>query len=247
MILRRIKAHVEKENWFAVFLDFCIVVVGVFVGLQVQAWAQEQDRKRQEAVYVLRLYNEVADLQSVRQPLLDMRERIYANLLSAYPVIFGEIDRPLTEAECGSIAMSATVTNPTDELATLIELQQTGGLTLFRDENVLGTIRAYLLTRARARDVHDGVVRSVRFLAQDYPTLIQSTSETDLSKLLSGMFVCDLKAMRDDRGFINTMHWNGGPYASHIENNRTVTENLEHLQDALAAFLGKTHPREATP
>ncbi|GLQ21687.1 hypothetical protein ACFFUB_09315 [Algimonas porphyrae] len=38
MILRRIKAHVEKENWFAVGIDFCIVVVGVFIGLQVANW-----------------------------------------------------------------------------------------------------------------------------------------------------------------------------------------------------------------
>ena len=38
MLFRRIKAHVEKENWFAVFLDFCIVVVGVFIGLQVANW-----------------------------------------------------------------------------------------------------------------------------------------------------------------------------------------------------------------
>lgn len=40
MILRRIKAHVEKENWFAVFLDFCIVVIGVFIGIQVANWSE---------------------------------------------------------------------------------------------------------------------------------------------------------------------------------------------------------------
>ncbi len=247
MLLRRIAKHVQDQNWFAVLLDFSIVVVGVFVGLQVQEWAQERERQRQESVYVLRLHDEVADLQSVREPLLDMRERIFANLFSATPVLFGEIDRPLTEAECGSIAMSATLTNPTDDLATLIELQQTGGLTLFRDENVLSAIRAYLLTKARARDVHDGVVRSVRFLAQDYPRLIQATSETDLSKLLSGLFICDLTAMRDDRGFINTAHWNSGPYMEHIENNRKVSESLEDLHQALDAFIDKPHQHEAIP
>lgn len=44
MLFRRIKAHVEKENWFAVFVDFAIVVVGVFIGLQVQQWAVERNR-----------------------------------------------------------------------------------------------------------------------------------------------------------------------------------------------------------
>lgn len=247
MLFRRIKAHIEKENWFAVWIDFCIVVIGVFVGLQVQEWAQERERERQEAVYVSRLYDEVAELQSVRQPLLDTRETILANLLSSIPVMLGEIDRPLTEAECGSIAMSATVTNPTDDLATLIELQQTGGLSLFRDEDVLSAIRAYLLTRTRTRDALEGTVRSIRPLAQNYPTLIQPTGETDLSKLLSGMFICDLTAMRDDRGFINTMHWNAGAYTEHMQNNRIVTESLEDLQQALESFIGKTPQHEGTP
>ncbi len=35
MILRRLAEHVRAQNWFAVALDFLIVVVGVFVGLQV--------------------------------------------------------------------------------------------------------------------------------------------------------------------------------------------------------------------
>jgi len=34
MLLRRITKHVKDENWFAVALDFVIVVSGVFIGLQ---------------------------------------------------------------------------------------------------------------------------------------------------------------------------------------------------------------------
>ncbi|MEE9347889.1 MAG: hypothetical protein V3U82_06815 [Robiginitomaculum sp.] len=39
MIFRRVKAHVAKEDWFAVFIDFIIVVFGVFMGLQVANWS----------------------------------------------------------------------------------------------------------------------------------------------------------------------------------------------------------------
>ncbi len=38
MIFRRIKAHIAKEDWFAVFIDFIIVVVGVFLGIQIGNW-----------------------------------------------------------------------------------------------------------------------------------------------------------------------------------------------------------------
>jgi hypothetical protein len=40
MILRRIIAHFRKQEWTAIALDFLIVVVGVFVGLQVNNWNQ---------------------------------------------------------------------------------------------------------------------------------------------------------------------------------------------------------------
>lgn len=49
MLLRRLKTHAEKENWFAVFLDFCIVVIGVFIGLQVANWNEARSEHERTA------------------------------------------------------------------------------------------------------------------------------------------------------------------------------------------------------
>src|SRR5262245_52967687 len=38
MLLRRVTEHVRAQNWTAVALDFVIVVVGVFIGIQVANW-----------------------------------------------------------------------------------------------------------------------------------------------------------------------------------------------------------------
>ena len=38
MLLRRVIEHVKVQNWTAVGLDFVIVVVGVFIGIQVSNW-----------------------------------------------------------------------------------------------------------------------------------------------------------------------------------------------------------------
>lgn len=68
MIFRRIKAHFEKENWFAVGVDFFIVVVGVFVGLQVQTWNQAQNHKQTEAAYIERIREDLsANIDDVNQ------------------------------------------------------------------------------------------------------------------------------------------------------------------------------------
>ncbi len=47
MLLRRVIDHVRAQNWTAVALDFVIVVVGVFIGIQVSNWNSAQaDRAR---------------------------------------------------------------------------------------------------------------------------------------------------------------------------------------------------------
>ena len=46
MLLRRITTHVRAQNWFAVGLDFIIVVLGVAIAMMAQEWLS--DRQRQE-------------------------------------------------------------------------------------------------------------------------------------------------------------------------------------------------------
>lgn len=42
MLLRSVSKHVKEQNWFAVFIDFIIVVVGVFIGIQVANWNESR-------------------------------------------------------------------------------------------------------------------------------------------------------------------------------------------------------------
>ncbi len=60
MLLRRITKHVKDQNWFAVVLDFAIVVAGVMIALQVANWSEAQSRKEGATNTLLRLKNEVA-------------------------------------------------------------------------------------------------------------------------------------------------------------------------------------------
>ena len=60
MLLRRISKHVKDQNWFAVFIDFAIVVVGVFIGLQVANWNDRQSSKAELRASLERLDKEVS-------------------------------------------------------------------------------------------------------------------------------------------------------------------------------------------
>lgn len=56
MLLRRITIHVKEQNWFAVALDFVIVVVGVYCGVWVSNYQESQSTEatRQQVVEILR-------------------------------------------------------------------------------------------------------------------------------------------------------------------------------------------------
>ncbi len=55
MILRRFMKHVTDQNWFAVGLDVIVVIVGIFLGLQVQEWNEQRQEIGRESEYLERL------------------------------------------------------------------------------------------------------------------------------------------------------------------------------------------------
>ena len=55
MFLRKIVEHLRNQNWFAVALDFFIVVVGVFVGIQVDNWNQARIERHKEQEHLVLL------------------------------------------------------------------------------------------------------------------------------------------------------------------------------------------------
>ena len=59
MLLRSITKHVKDQNWFAVALDFIIVVAGVFMGLQVQQWANNQSSHAEKTSYMQAIHKDI--------------------------------------------------------------------------------------------------------------------------------------------------------------------------------------------
>ena len=67
MLLRRITDHVKAQNWTAIAIDFVIVVVGVFIGIQVSNWNEDRQTASRTQNYYSRL---IDDLDSERRALL---------------------------------------------------------------------------------------------------------------------------------------------------------------------------------
>jgi hypothetical protein len=48
-MLRRLSTHVRDQNWFAVAIDFVVVVVGIFMAFQLERWYETQRLQAQGA------------------------------------------------------------------------------------------------------------------------------------------------------------------------------------------------------
>jgi hypothetical protein len=52
MILRRLSQSLKTQNWTAIWIEFILLVVGVFLGIQVANWNQERGERAAEIGYL---------------------------------------------------------------------------------------------------------------------------------------------------------------------------------------------------
>lgn len=215
MLLRRVTQHVKTQNWFAVIVDFVIVVVGVFVGLQVQDWNDARKERLEERALLDRLQTETRVLIDAHDDELNALRERGAVLTAVNPVLFSQEPlREITPAECRRIAGSHVYRRPPDELPVLDEMLETGRFDLLHDQAVKDNLRSYVMLRERARAYYGEAVNELFRLHSRYPSLIvvrrvPRTAESDANwGGLSGdgflwLPECDSEKMRRNTSFLN--------------------------------------------
>lgn len=91
MILRSVTKHVRDQNWVAVGIDFLIVVVGVFIGIQVANWNQaklETDRFNDQLV---NLHAEFTENLERMNGYDDRLESKFNDIATLRQIVAGEI------------------------------------------------------------------------------------------------------------------------------------------------------------
>jgi hypothetical protein len=167
MILRRISVHVKDQNWFAVGLDFVIVVIGVFIGIQVSNWNAAREDRSNETLYLGYL---AEDLQSDLNRIDDVYRVTEWRMSALAAVISGATGEPMpstrampqgdvpietvadyepTASQSVIMAMSLLVTFDSSDL-TYSTLVSTGGIRLVRNQELTRRMQEYY---AAVRDI----------------------------------------------------------------------------------------------
>ena len=59
MLIRDLGDHVRKQNWFSVFVEIAVVVVGLFMAFQLDRWWEQRGDQKREQQYIQRLVTEI--------------------------------------------------------------------------------------------------------------------------------------------------------------------------------------------
>lgn len=132
MILRRITEHVQAQNWFAVVLDFVIVVVGVFIGIQVANWNAARQDHIQSARFLERLEAEfVQQIVQADRGIASHRQSLQANSRLINGVRAGALDE---ERLLEDINVATTTSTPPGPSTVFQEFVSSGQTDLIRSD-----------------------------------------------------------------------------------------------------------------
>jgi len=84
MLLRRLMAHVRGANWFAVALDLLVVVVGLFIGLQIDTWWEGHKEAQLESVYLMELQEDFDANRSSLEEQIRRSEKVINNMITLH-------------------------------------------------------------------------------------------------------------------------------------------------------------------
>ncbi len=165
MRLRCLTKHIREQNWFAVGIDFFIVVIGVFIGIQVANWNEARAEKQLGQAYTQRLITDlerdVAATRSLKSYYADVLESVEeADRLLATP------DPDITALVIATYRASEFNDNP-PSTATWEEIVSSGHLKLLPAGAVEGGLGDYY--KFSERQTASGDIRT-----SDYRKVVRS-------------------------------------------------------------------------
>jgi hypothetical protein len=134
MILRRLTKHVKDQNWFAVALDFVIVVLGILIAFQITNWSEGRGERADARVALQRLEQDY-------QQILERTDRSLAaqeEFLAALGRVINGIRSGVLNEETLLVDMNemTSLTLPLVPSTVFAELVSSGRLDLIEDPSL---------------------------------------------------------------------------------------------------------------
>lgn len=231
VLLRRITQHVKEQNWFAVFLDFVIVVFGVFIGFQVNNWNNLRQDKIREVVILEQLSDEFRDIKSQ----LEEEKRIAKLRLDATKHVVALIDTETekhdTETKLALIRNMGLGRVPSTS-ATYRQLVSNGELPLIQNDDLRRALIRYHDTIEKNEILFERTLESVsEFLSSNSAIIVDVNAEGFSDTNADTVTDIDWAGVRQRRPyFVNTFIFNNlffAFYSQELNNAEDIINLIE--------------------
>lgn len=242
MLLRRLTEHVRAQNWFAVALDFAIVVLGVFVATQVSNWNEARQDREREQVYIERLRSDFEAIEARSKVAMD----VWKSAADASVRLLNDFDtfdpakgpaRPVAEiaADLGALNSGRI---PATQAPTFIEMLSAGDVALVRDGALRDALLAYDVQAHYSLESY----RVLRSVSEPAINVLRDAIELDLSDTASNIqnpnggaevSISDVSVILSDVRLRNAIKSIGSSAYFHRGNSAL---HLERAQDVLGAL-----------
>ena len=249
MILRRLADAIRQQNWFTVVLEIAIVVIGIFIGLQVDDWNQSRQDRKDERLYLERLHDEMLGAERLSARILRRRIENQGKLGAVLDIVFDQPEREtLTEDECMTVTTLHFFNVVVTGLSAAQELTASGRMDILRDAE----LRAALGVVRQAQEATGTYISIQPIIAHDlahlYPELVTTRAYYDTGREeIYARVSCDLPGMRDNPQFLNDFSNNTDIYDAYVRDGLLPwARQMRHVHDLLDKNLDIRHG-EATP
>jgi len=152
MLLRRVTEHVRNQNWFAVALDFVIVVVGVFIGIQVANWNEAQADRRLGRYYLERLVVDLTDDLEMSTQTVAYYKEVLGSIKRTETLLLQE--DPDEKAIIAAAYRATEVSGAAVASATWDQIVSSGHVGLLRDSSLENSLANYYKLQQRTIDAN---------------------------------------------------------------------------------------------
>ncbi|NNC37935.1 MAG: hypothetical protein EX271_06755 [Acidimicrobiales bacterium] len=258
----------KDQNWFAVALDFFIVVAGILIAFQITNWNEARQLKVSELDYLQRLHSDIVELTERRsrytlsRPIMSETLKDIAQFLNGdskdlssakaqIRIIFPEDGRNerAESSLCNMIDWSAAMTIPPSDLPTALELLSAGRVNDISSEDVRTRLLSFSQEIARSNGLIS-IVQSQTIQPSDkFPDLftIRYEERYDTGGLPRPKYTCNYAAMKENAAFLNMLSKNNINFAQYTFSGvLPASEKLDELHASVDKVLGIDHTVEET-
>jgi len=229
--------NVTKQNWLAVGLDLIVVIVGIFLGLQVQSWYDGREAKLQEYKYLENLHQDIEAGVNLISDGLTEQLAIQDGIINILDYYAGDkgLDE-LTNADCSALALSHKQANPISNLPVAQELISSGNFQIISDERIRRAMSDYVSILDLLSDRRESTQLFMVDMTSLYPEIIDVDLKIARKRLenIPPSHQCHFEAGAHNTLFKNQLAMNSTrqwQLTRTIEEQLASLEKLHHLVD----------------